>query len=137
QATGATQADAWRNAVGVAGRAIVIDDAFRAAVPARPFGHAPRLGWADWLEERGDRRGAWLRHWCALEAAAEALPVPAPPAKGQRPRNKAPPAGRRPPPARRSRAGCRPGSARRSGGRIPAALLGGKSLPPFPRGGSL
>src|SRR5262249_38725252 len=39
----------------------------------------PRLVWADWLDERGDRRGAWSRHWCRLEEAALAVPFPAPP----------------------------------------------------------
>jgi uncharacterized protein (TIGR02996 family) len=59
------------------------DDAFRDAVLAHPLDHAPRLVWADWLDERGDRRGAWLRHWCALENAALAVPTdpaPIPPA---------------------------------------------------------
>src|SRR5262249_18535706 len=50
------------------------EDAFRAAVLAQPFEHGPRLVWADALDERGDPRGAWLRHWYALEAAALAIP---------------------------------------------------------------
>jgi uncharacterized protein (TIGR02996 family) len=53
-----------------------MDDAFRAAVLAQPFDHGPRLVWADWLDECGDPRGAWLRYWCALEDAALAVPLP-------------------------------------------------------------
>src|SRR5262245_43671939 len=51
------------------------DDAFRAAVLAQPLEHGPRLVWADALDERGDRRGPWLRHWFALEDAALAVPA--------------------------------------------------------------
>jgi uncharacterized protein (TIGR02996 family) len=56
------------------------DDAFREAVLAHPCDHGPRQVWADWLDECGDRRGAWLRYWCALEAAALAVPPGARPA---------------------------------------------------------
>src|SRR5262245_10054284 len=62
------------------------DDAFREAVLAHSFEHGPRLVWADRLDELGDPRGAWLRHWCALEAAALAVPAADPGAA-------APPAG--------------------------------------------
>ena len=37
------------------------EDAFLAAIAAAPADQAPRLVFADWLEERGDPRGAWLR----------------------------------------------------------------------------
>src|SRR5262245_37986716 len=59
------------------------DDAFRAAVLAHPYEHAPRLVWADRMDEFDDPRGPWLRHRCAWEAAA--LAVPADPAPGLRP----------------------------------------------------
>jgi uncharacterized protein (TIGR02996 family) len=51
---------------------------FRDAVLAAPWDLGPRLVWADRLDELGDRRGAWLRHWCALEEAALAIPPPWP-----------------------------------------------------------
>jgi uncharacterized protein (TIGR02996 family) len=35
--------------------------AFVAAILAAPYDDAPRLVFADWLEERGDPRGEWLR----------------------------------------------------------------------------
>src|SRR5262245_1311151 len=56
------------------------DDAFRVAVLAQPFDPGPRLVWADRLDELGNPRGAWLRHWCAQEDAALAVPLPALPA---------------------------------------------------------
>src|SRR4051812_49324247 len=37
------------------------ESAFLAAMAAAPDDQAPRLVFADWLEERGDPRGAWLR----------------------------------------------------------------------------
>jgi uncharacterized protein (TIGR02996 family) len=42
-------------------------DAFLQAVLAEPDDDAPRLIYADWLEERGDPRGAFIRLQCALE----------------------------------------------------------------------
>jgi uncharacterized protein (TIGR02996 family) len=42
-------------------------DAFLQAVLAEPDDDAPRLIFADWLEERGDPRGAFIRLQCALE----------------------------------------------------------------------
>src|SRR5689334_1764941 len=35
--------------------------AFIATVLAHPGDDGPKLVWADWLEERGDPRGEWLR----------------------------------------------------------------------------
>jgi uncharacterized protein (TIGR02996 family) len=37
------------------------EEAFLAAIAAAPDDQAPRLVFADWLEERGDPRGVWLR----------------------------------------------------------------------------
>ena len=42
-------------------------DAFLQAILAEPDDDAPRLIYADWLEERGDPRGAFIRLQCALE----------------------------------------------------------------------
>jgi uncharacterized protein (TIGR02996 family) len=41
--------------------------AFLEAIAARPDDDTPRLVYADWLEERGDPRGAFVRVQCALE----------------------------------------------------------------------
>lgn len=41
--------------------------AFQEAIVARPDDDTPRLIYADWLEERGDPRGAFVRAQCALE----------------------------------------------------------------------
>jgi uncharacterized protein (TIGR02996 family) len=45
------------------------EDAFLAAILANPEEIGPRLVYADWLEERGDPRGTWLRY------AVERLPA--------------------------------------------------------------
>ena len=42
------------------------DDAFLQAIIANPDDDAPRLLYADWLEERGDPRGEFIRVQCAL-----------------------------------------------------------------------
>jgi uncharacterized protein (TIGR02996 family) len=42
--------------------------AFLASIQATPTDNTPRLIYADWLEERGDRRGEFLRVECALVA---------------------------------------------------------------------
>jgi uncharacterized protein (TIGR02996 family) len=42
------------------------EDAFLQAVIADPEDDAPRLVYADWLEERGDVRGEFIRAQCAL-----------------------------------------------------------------------
>lgn len=52
---------------------------FRETVLARPGDPEPRLVWADRLDELGDSRGAWLRYWCDLEAAALIVPLDGPP----------------------------------------------------------
>jgi uncharacterized protein (TIGR02996 family) len=44
----------------------MIDDALLAAVLEDPDADAPRLVYADWLEERGDPRGEYLRIECQL-----------------------------------------------------------------------
>ena len=49
-------------------------DAFLAAILAEPDDDAPRLIYADWLEERGDPRGAFIRVQCALERLDPADP---------------------------------------------------------------
>src|SRR5271166_6206709 len=41
--------------------------AFLEAIVAHPDDDTPRLVYADWLEERGDPRGAFIRAQCALE----------------------------------------------------------------------
>jgi uncharacterized protein (TIGR02996 family) len=43
---------------------------FTEAVLAHPGDDGPRLVYADWLEERGDGRGTWLRFACTEFAAA-------------------------------------------------------------------
>jgi uncharacterized protein (TIGR02996 family) len=50
-------------------------DAFLQAVLAEPDDDAPRLIYADWLEERGDPRGAFIRLQCALERIGPADPA--------------------------------------------------------------
>src|SRR5438477_5170948 len=42
------------------------DDAFLQVVLDRPDDDAPRLVYADWLEERGDPRGEFIRVQCEL-----------------------------------------------------------------------
>src|SRR5579885_144501 len=42
------------------------DEAFRAAILEDPDDDGPRLIYADWLEERGDPRGEFIRLQCAL-----------------------------------------------------------------------
>src|SRR5262249_8011657 len=42
------------------------DESFLAAISAAPDDDALRLVYADWLEERGDVRGEYLRLLCAL-----------------------------------------------------------------------
>jgi uncharacterized protein (TIGR02996 family) len=42
------------------------DDPFLQAILADPGNDAPRLIYADWLEERGDPRGEFIRVQCAL-----------------------------------------------------------------------
>jgi uncharacterized protein (TIGR02996 family) len=51
------------------------DEAFLAAVREAPDDDAPRLLYADWLEERGDPRGAFIRAQCVLERFDPADPV--------------------------------------------------------------
>ena len=46
-------------------------DAFLQAVLAEPEDDAPRLIYADWLEERGDPRGAFIRLQCAWNGSAQ------------------------------------------------------------------
>src|SRR4051794_11768320 len=55
------------------------EPAFLRAILNDPTDDLARLGYADWLDERGDPRGAWLR----AAAAALAGPTPAPPDLGQ------------------------------------------------------
>jgi uncharacterized protein (TIGR02996 family) len=50
------------------------EDAFIRAVLASPEDASPRLIYADWLEERGDPRGEYLRLLCALDGRPEADP---------------------------------------------------------------
>src|SRR5437660_10147305 len=45
------------------------------AVLAAPDDDAPRLIFADWLEERGDPRGPFIRAQCALERLDPADPA--------------------------------------------------------------
>src|SRR5262245_64243242 len=47
------------------------DDAFLQAVVENPDDDAPRLMYADWLEERGDPRGEFIRVQVALARSAE------------------------------------------------------------------
>jgi uncharacterized protein (TIGR02996 family) len=51
------------------------DDAFLQAVLDNPDDAAPRLIFADWLEERGDPRGVFIRLQCAQERLGPADPV--------------------------------------------------------------
>jgi uncharacterized protein (TIGR02996 family) len=47
------------------------DEAFIRAIAADPENDAPRLIYADWLEERGDARGEYLRLECYLATLAQ------------------------------------------------------------------
>src|ERR1700676_1487938 len=47
------------------------DDAFLQAIRERPDDDAPRLLYADWLDERGDPRGEFIRVQCALAGLSE------------------------------------------------------------------
>lgn len=47
------------------------DEAFVQAIAANPNDDTLRLVYADWLEERGDVRGAYLRLDCELDALRE------------------------------------------------------------------
>jgi uncharacterized protein (TIGR02996 family) len=49
---------------------------FVAAVLAAPLDDLPKLVYADWLEERNDPRGAFLRAWLAARKARKKLPKP-------------------------------------------------------------
>src|ERR1022692_1698756 len=51
------------------------EDAFLQAILAAPDDDAPRLIFADWLEERGDSRGAFIRIQCALARLDPADPA--------------------------------------------------------------
>jgi len=46
------------------------EDAFLRAILASPQDDAPRLIYADWLEERGDPRAEYIRLLCALDGLA-------------------------------------------------------------------
>lgn len=48
------------------------------ATLAHPLADSPRLVFADWLEERGDPRGPWLRYGAELRRRALAVPVNVP-----------------------------------------------------------
>lgn len=50
------------------------DDAFLAAIRAQPTDDTVRLVYADWLDERCDPRGEFLRHECHLHRMAEGNP---------------------------------------------------------------
>jgi uncharacterized protein (TIGR02996 family) len=52
--------------------------AFLRAIKETPEDDAPRLVFADWLEEQGDPRGEFLRLQCALARLGEADPARAP-----------------------------------------------------------
>ena len=47
------------------------DDAFLQAIIECPDDDAPRLIYADWLDERGDPRGEFIRVQCALAGMDE------------------------------------------------------------------
>src|SRR5947209_4054416 len=51
------------------------EEAFLRAVLENPDDDAPRLIFADWLEERGDPRGPFIRLQCALERLGPADPA--------------------------------------------------------------
>ncbi len=53
---------------------MTLDESFLAAILADPSDETPRLIYADWLEERGDSRGEFIRIQCALAK----LPPPYP-----------------------------------------------------------
>src|SRR5437764_6172383 len=46
------------------------DDAFLRAILAHPDDDLPRLVYADWLDERGDPKGEFIRLQCELERLA-------------------------------------------------------------------
>jgi uncharacterized protein (TIGR02996 family) len=48
------------------------EEAFLQAIIESPEDDAPRLVYADWLEERGDPRGEFLRLECRLRSLPEA-----------------------------------------------------------------
>jgi uncharacterized protein (TIGR02996 family) len=50
------------------------DEAFIRAIVAAPVDDAPRLVYADWLDERGDTRGAYLRAEIKSHAARKRVP---------------------------------------------------------------
>src|SRR4051794_36091905 len=52
------------------------DDAFLAAILAEPDNDAPRLIYADWLDERGDPRGEFIRVQCQLAQYPAERPLP-------------------------------------------------------------
>jgi uncharacterized protein (TIGR02996 family) len=54
------------------------EDALLQAISAEPEDDAPRLVYADWLEERGDPRGEFIRLECALARADPNGPRAAP-----------------------------------------------------------
>jgi len=54
--------------------AVYEDDPFIRAILADPENDAPRLIYADWLEERGDARGEYLRLECYLTTLSEDEP---------------------------------------------------------------
>jgi uncharacterized protein (TIGR02996 family) len=49
------------------------DEAFLRAIRAQPTDDTTRLVYADWLDERGDPRGEYLRAWFQLEDAVRKL----------------------------------------------------------------
>ncbi len=51
------------------------DEAFLEAIREAPDDDAPRLLYADWLEERGDPRGEFIRAQCVLERLDPADPI--------------------------------------------------------------
>jgi uncharacterized protein (TIGR02996 family) len=61
------------------------DAAFLRAITAAPDDAAPRLVYADWLDERGDPRGEFIR----LQTAMDALPVSGEAYAARRPRREA------------------------------------------------
>jgi uncharacterized protein (TIGR02996 family) len=54
------------------------DEAFLAAIRADPDDDTARLVYADWLDERGDVRGEWLRVQCELARMPQSDPRHAP-----------------------------------------------------------
>ena len=51
------------------------EEAFLEAIREAPDDDGPRLIFADWLEERGDPRGEFIRVQCALERLGPADPA--------------------------------------------------------------